>query len=156
MGETTKDNKTVLLSVETESEADEWSIENVNRPFFSSRKPLNATTATAAANHRNPYISNNTANDSRQRNAGCVGIVRSWYTPVYDFSDPNLTDQQRLKRRRYCYGRLSPPAFVCVHIMFFLFLFWAIFLPILLLVIIPNIVQSTFEGIGGDMLNVQR
>jgi hypothetical protein len=143
-GTQAKAKKTLLLTVQTESEADEWSIENVKNI---SSTLLNPTTL----NRSNSY--NIT---SRNRNSGCTSVVKSWYTPVYDFSDPNLTDEQRLKRKRYCYGRLSLPAFVCLHILIFLILFWAIFLPILLLVIIPSIVQNTFEGIGGDMLNVQR
>ncbi|KAJ3331150.1 hypothetical protein HDU76_003972 [Blyttiomyces sp. JEL0837] len=73
-----------------------------------------------------------------------VRRVKGWYSPVYDYKTPGLSEKQR-KIPRYCGGKLKRWQFILLHVFLAGTLLMFIMAPIFYFIIIPKIIQDTIN-----------
>ncbi|KAJ3204823.1 hypothetical protein HDU67_009293, partial [Dinochytrium kinnereticum] len=79
--------------------------------------------------------------------------IRGWYTPVYDYRSPNVSEEER-RRPRFFGGTLRKWQFVMMHVTAFFGLAMLVMIPIAYFIIIPNIIQDVLDKTGMESVTL--
>lgn len=97
-----------------------------------------------------------------QRSAvGCLGTVKSWYTPRYPNENLNVfyssSDDKKKKIRgipRYCNGRMKRWQFILLNLTLITLLLLAILVPLFYCVIIPKLIRDKIHSMDINSVNL--